>query len=63
VVLTTGQLAPLPISPEGTTYKLIRALQGCRKNSSAPSGLENGQDIVPVVQTTGYTIFPFQGNK
>ena len=34
-----------------------------RKKYSAPSGLGNGGNPVPVVKTTGYTTFPFQGKE
>jgi hypothetical protein len=50
-------------SPEGTMYNLIRALQIRGKQYSAPSGLKNGWNPVPVVKTTGYTTSPFQGNQ
>ena len=54
---------PPAISPERTLEKLIRALQSCWKKYPAPPGLENGGNPVPVVKTTGYTTFPFQGNQ
>jgi hypothetical protein len=34
-----------------------------RKKYSAPSGLGNGGNPVPVLKTTGYTTFPFRGKN